>query len=703
VDLLCADLPLAGQIEVALGQLDSGTQNLSRDNPEAQYTLDIPGNFILTSSKDSPSAGNAINLITSHFPKVPDKPSALEVEVNGRLVSAIALTEETAPQSQTRIDLPPGVLRPGSNLITIRLETGATCDDRETILNVVIDGSSTVDFGYQQGPYPANLSHYPLPFSERSLCSIPVTIVLPDQPTAGNVAAAMTIAAGLGQQTQGEIDLSTILASSFDPGTQSNHHLIAIGSPESNSVLQELEPPAAVATANLKAEQGFLELKVSPWSEHRLLLIVSGLDDQGILKASQVLPLEDTSSRLRGSTAKVDSVPPPVTEPGSLPPQQMTLASLGHQENAIYGARLQNLSFDFTLPPGWQLTGPATFKLVFSHATILDPQKSVIDIRLNSQPVGSTFLDGSSATGGQTASEGTLTVPLPQRVLQTGNNHLEIGIEMNLAGADDGDRCRLLDDKRLWTVIGGDSEIAVPYTITDFRPDLGTWPYPFAQDSGLARTLFVLPDQPNEDMIDDLVQLAAQVGSSVKTDYLLTRVAYAPTATQDVWQDHHLFLLGRPTENTLLGEFNEHLPLPFASGQTASAISDTPQPMADSTLQVEPERETGLLQIANSPWNQELGLLAVTGTSDRGVRLAVQALLEPQHSLEGNLAIINSVDEQSDQISVHSVDTRPTVPEDQPETPGGNTPAGETPAGENPGEEARAKRDLALLANRWWK
>jgi hypothetical protein len=364
----------------------------------------------------------------------------------------------------------------------------------------------------------------------------------------------------------------------------------------------------------------------------------------------------------------------------------MTLASLGHEDETIYGARLQNLGFDFTLPPGWQLTGPATFELAFSHATILDPQKSVIDIRLNGRPVSSTFLDDSNAA------EGRLTASLPQRVLQTGSNRLEVGIEMNLAGTNDADRCRLLDDKRLWTVVSGDSEISVPYAIASFRPDLGHLPYPFSQDSGLAKTLFVLPDQSSEDMIDDLIQLGVRLGTFPKTDYLLSHVTYASAATQDIGQDQHLFLLGRPTENALLGEFSEDLPLPFAEN------SDTPESVDDLALQVDLDGQVGLLQMANSPWNKELVLLAVTGTSDRGVRQAVQALLEPQHHLKGNLAFISSANEQTGQISVRSADTRPAAPTDRPEPPNESNPPGETPV-----EDPDAKRDLTLLANRWWK
>ena len=50
-----------------------------------------------------------------------------------------------------------------------------------------------------------------------------------------------------------------------------------------------------------------------------------------------------------------------------------------------------------------------------------------------------------------------------------GRNQLEIGIAMILPGTEAADRCKLVDDKRLWTVISSESEVFIPYAIVDYE------------------------------------------------------------------------------------------------------------------------------------------------------------------------------------------------------------------------------------------
>jgi hypothetical protein len=312
----------------------------------------------------------------------------------------------------------------------------------------------------------------------------------------------------------------------------------------------------------------------------------------------------------------------------------------------------------------------------------------VIDVRLNGSPVASAFLDEGNA------GEGQWTVPLPQRTLRAGENLLEIGVEMTLPGADEADRCRLLDDKRLWTVIHGNSVLSVPYAIVDWRPDLSYMPYPFSQGSGLSHTLFVLPDQPNAAIAADLVQLAAQFGSVVKNDHLAVHAASAKSVEQETWQDHHLVLVGRPTQNALLIELNEGLPWPFVAG------SDTPGPVPDEEigLEIDPEQDSGLIQVASSPWNETRSILALTGTTDESVQLAIQALLEPEQELKGNLALVEPIPDKEGLIRVQTTDTRPSSPTEGPAPPGGDGPRGESST-----TPTLSSEDKVLLAERWWK
>jgi hypothetical protein len=86
-------------------------------------------------------------------------------------------------------------------------------------------------------------------------------------------------------------------------------------------------------------------------------------------------------------------------------------------------------------------------------------------------------------------------------------------------------------------------------------------------------------------------------------------------------------------------------------------------------------------------------LLAITGTTDEGVRLAVQALAQQTKYLTGNLAVIEpalTYLSQSSQISTYSIDTRPpsVTSNDSNDTTENDT---------------ATKSDLVLLAERWWK
>lgn len=676
-------LPSEGRIEVTLGQLDSGTQNLNYETPEALYTLGIPGNMEILAE------GSYLALITSHFPATPDKPSALEIVVNGRLLSAITLNQENASSHETRIDLPAGTLDQQTNTITVRLETGATCSDPSAILKVIVDQSSLLSFGYRQTAYPAALERFPLPFSEKSLLSIPVTLVLADRHTEAQLAAAATLAASLGKAAGSKIDLRAIPAGEFDE-RYADHHIILIGQPSEHALLDALEPAAAMTNATLDPDQGFLEQRTSPWNEHRVLLIVSGRDDHGIAQASQALSYQIHPPGIRGATARIGEVAPPAGVSGAPPPQSYTLAQLAGGDETFYGTRQQERLYSFTLPPGWKSTGPSLLTLRFSHASTLDPEQSVLDVRLNDQPIGSTFLNQENVTGGQWA------VPLSQRILQDGENHIRIGVEMTQPGTNETDRCRLSDDQRLWMVIDQNSQLSVPYSIVDPRPDLSHLPYPFGQESGHSQTLFVLPKGYDAGMSNDVVQLAAQFGAAVKNDHLAANVLLASKAEQNTWQDHHLVLLGRPTQNALLSEWNDNLPWQFARGSDTLARISGGDPGLE--LQLGDDAAVGLIQIAQSPWNKTRTVLALTGTTDAGVHLAVQTLLDPEQRLRGNLAVAEtrSPTTGSSTRRIQVTDTRPPIPE-TPDTPGDGDPGGPS------GLSTLSDTDKILLAEYWWK
>lgn len=637
-------IPSSGQLNVTFEQLGYKTRKLSGHEARSFFGVHIPGNFQI-----SPS-GSYLDLDLDQVPEIPDEPATVEVSLAGKLITILPITESSAASDTVRIDFPDNSLQLGRNSIGFLLDTGATCENPGSSVNIFIDESSTVSFNYQQLPYPIDLGVYPFPFSEDSLLNIPVTIVLPDQPTSNDLSAAATIAAGLGQAAGDSINLAATLASELDPDIRANNHLIIIGRPDNNILLSDLELPLDINEDIIQPGYGILEEIVSPWNDFRVALVVSGLDDEGIGKASIALNRDPHFLGMRGPVAIVVEVGSLLSERTSSN-ASFTLEGLGYDDQIAYGTLPQRYRFDFVLPLGWRLEEAPFFHLKFTHANILNPSGSVIDIVLNGVPTSSVLLDSENTDNGE------LTVAFPAHRLKDGRNSLDVTVDMDLVNVNE---CDGINNKRAWTVISNQSEIFLSYNKDDVQPDLSVFPYPFSQSSGLEPTYFVVPDQPLASTVNHLVQLALHLGRASTTERLAIPVVFASEVDEQIRENNHLIVLGRPTENSLLAEINDELPHPFIPD------SDILQPLTidNVVLLVNPERDAGLLQMVKSPWNTNYSILIVTGTTDAGSELAVEPLILENRNLTGNLAVVESIfdpfSDNPNKISIYAVDTRET-------------------------------------------
>jgi hypothetical protein len=137
----------------------------------------------------------------------------------------------------------------------------------------------------------------------------------------------------------------------------------------------------------------------------------------------------------------------------------------------------------------------------------------------------------------------------------------------------------------------------------------------------------------------------------------------------------------------LLQEVNEALPHPF------EAKSDILKPLVVDSVAFlpDPNRDAGLLEVIISPWNENNSLLAITGTTDAGVDMALQTFLGKTNQLAGNLAVVEPNPDPlagtPNQISVYSIDTRPRSLTDE----------------ESSIQGSLSENDLVMLSKRWWR
>lgn len=380
---------------------------------------------------------------------------------------------------------------------------------------------------------------------------------------------------------------------------------------------------------------GIVEEIVSPWSQRRAILIVTGLNDEAVRRASLTMSSETRFPGMSGPVALVQDAPPPLVPDGTtLAGVEMTFADLGYSDQLVQGGgAAQQIDYYFDVPYGWQLTQDAQIDLYFSHSQLIDYANSGLTILLNRQPAASIAL------GEETASAGHLRLGLADANVQGGSNRLTIEVNVSMPGV-------CMDERQAWLLVKDSSKIFLEhFEDTGLSFDLNIFPYPFHTNPALTDVLFVLPDEPAVSEWEVALRLAASLGDSAAGDSAAPVGVLGDGRPQD-GANYHIIAIGRPSRNALIQQVNPQLPQPFLPG------SDEIEQRLDAVVfRLPPGHDLGYLQLIPSPWNEKRALLAVTGTTDMGVEWATDTLTDRYWLLAGNLALVKDGE-------VAAIDTR---------------------------------------------
>lgn len=389
----------------------------------------------------------------------------------------------------------------------------------------------------------------------------------------------------------------------------------------------------------ISERDGIIQEITSPWDATKAILVVTGLTDEALQKASYALSTRTRFPGMQGAFALVreaQPVPLSVSEPESA---DVTFAALGYDDEVINGIRGQVVEYWFDMPFGWHPTSEAFVRLLFSHSAIIDYQESSLTVLLNDTPLGSVALDESNVM------EGSLQAPLPaSRIKYDQHNKLSVLVDMRLE-----DECYDPTASQIWTAISRDSLLHLAHT-KDYisRLDLDLYPYPLTTQPDMHDVAIVLPHSPGPVEHDGLLHLAAYLGNAAGGEGFSPAVFFGEPANWEALEDYHVIAIGRPSANPALALVNADLPQPFIPG-----TDEIEQVVEDVVLRLPPGLSLGYVQEIPSPWNGERAFLAVTGTTDEGVGWAIRALIDDDliWQIAGNLALVRDRE-------IHSTDTR---------------------------------------------
>lgn len=591
----------------------------------------------------------------------------ISVSFNGENLTRLPLTAE--PQRTVSLDIPDELLATppadGRYSLSLQLSTDAGCEFGDAI-RVSLGEGSRFELPTAVAPITPTLAALPAPLYQRSFLPETAILVVPDEPSEAELRSAMIVAAGLGRLTGSNLGLLLRRVSDLSEEERSASHLVMVGTPSDLPPLQEVELPAAVedglfVAPELRPDDGVVQAAPSPWGDARMVLVVGGNSEAGLLKAAQATALNQLL--LESARPDLSLIAEVNVADETIPPVERSFADLGYTDaRRVSAIGVSNLNYSFSIPAGQMAGEEASVEIAFAHAAIINFDESSLTVVLNGNEIGGVRLSE------ETVDLTRASFLMPSDVLRAGRNDLQLRV--NLAAPVG---CVDKDEIDAWLNVWPDSRVIVPLEPAGEAQlrsvSLDSYPTLLTGSPTLSDAAFVVgPDDPAG--WEAAAQLVANLATQTNEAPVDFAVAYDGAVAEELRQSHNLVLVGRPSQLELVSELNDQLPAPFEPGSDAAIDR-----ISRVSFRLAAEKDVGYLELLTAPWNQQRVVLAVLGNSQAGVGQAVQALTRGalRSRLGGNFALV-----AGEQIFIGGTRLAVSAPE-APEPTAPAAPAGAAP------------------------
>ena len=560
----------------------------------------------------------------------------LDVSVNDTVVDSISL--------RLGGDYSQDIAIPAAALISDRTDGRMSID-----LELISEESCTLDFdvnlivreaSYLYLPHSlttpsVDLTLLPRPFYQpSSLFDRTAVLVLPEDPTTAELQAGMDVAAGFGSLTSGNLILDTVTYDNLTTAARNDENLIFVGKASSLPAIDSLDLPIS-PDGNIypleDEDDGILQMVISPWNSSRVVLLVSGNNDLGVVKAGQALKYGTilTTTALNNA-AEVETYRTEASSP--LIATDRTFLDLGYEDRNLRSSGTNNSYFDFYIPPGQTVSNEAYLELHFNHSSLINYDTSGLTVTLNGRVLGSvSFTD-------ETTQFTAVEINLPPSAFIQGTNELVIQIQLIPF-----DSCTDVSNFiSTWATVFSDSLLHLPLvddtSTVEANLSLNNYPENMASGEVQGNITFVLPENDPVSW-KSAASIAFDMGNQLDDSLSQINVQFQGDLNEEQLAERNVVLVGRPGNFSMIYDWSTILPAPFQSG------SEVPyDPASRVVYRVVEGSEVGYIELFVSPWGTDRVAMLVSGNSDNGLSLASSALAggDFRGSLAGNFAIISS-------------------------------------------------------------
>lgn len=282
----------------------------------------------------------------------------------------------------------------------------------------------------------------------------------------------------------------------------------------------------------------------------------------------------------------------------------------------------------FEVPATRQVSAGSYMELFYGHSASLRADRSTMTIMLDDVPIGTRFLDQSSAK------HSSWRHNLDELELEPGFHKLTLILHMEVTD----NICMDQNNPANWFVLHKESVIHLRYDHQYERADLSSYPAPYVEKGSLHpyNTLFIVPDEPTANEWKGLALLARHFASLASEADMQVIREQDLSRSAELLRSHHLVWIGGVKSWKNAGGAHVREALAAAEAETAGRAADGANAAeranvsGDSAAAVGTGAvQSGVVHTAISNWNSDYDMLFVLGNDD-GVLRAAELVTEAE-------------------------------------------------------------------------
>lgn len=530
------------------------------------------------------------------------KASSITLSVNGVPIQSYRLEYKNGSPQILYVKIPVSEIRTGFNSLTIsayaRLFDEEGCVDDASDANWLrIYDTSHIRSGYEVKDPEHRISYYPYPFmSTYNPTGKGLTIAVSDQAVSGEVAAAMNIMADLSSETKAKNEIEVCLLS--DAANKDTTRTILV------SAYDNLPAEYKNLVGKAPDSTGNATVTFTDDSQGRPLLIITSMEEDSLIEASNMLMDENRVMQESGQTAVIEKGSGQIAVNAGKQSDMMAgnytledimgsgLMFVGpfHQDNYVY----LPVTGDYVLSEGGKVA------LKFRYSENLDFTRSLVTVSWGEIPIASKRLSKENASGDE------LNFEMPGDILGTAASSIKISFDLEIADLI----CTPRQSDMPWAYVSKESTLFLPPS-NGINLSFDVKGSPFRSQGKFNQVMLIIPDKPSGDELNLLGQVVAMYGSGIKPyGSLLVRKG---SEFQKDDGDYNIITVGTFLDNSLIAQINDSLSFHYTPDGTGFESNEQLILSRDYAGQI------GIMQLIKSPFSLNRGLLAITGCSSESI------------------------------------------------------------------------------------